>query len=324
MTGSKGQTSTVTVDDAIPQLANVDIAVPRPVPWDGILPRLRGSQGLRRLVPAPLAMSALDAGQALAARRDPGRLAAARTAMAAVVGGTAREPELEELARRHLGAQAHGWELMFRPWLLEAMPFTGLEAVLDIEPGRGIVFSTPHYGPQIGLARLPQHVGPVDVAIGDHLYANEALPGYHGYQNEQTRKVLGRNGYRMVRAIGSARTFTSTLASGGRVLINFDVPGKTPVQFLGKTVELASGTARLAEQTDSVVVPALPRPSGRGWYAYLDTPLDPRQHNGWEHLLQATADAMSRLILEAPEYLEDPLRESGWAVATPDGWRRTA
>jgi lauroyl/myristoyl acyltransferase len=204
------------------------------------------------------------------------------------------------------------------------MPFSGEAAVLGIEPGRGIIFSTPHYGPQMGFPRLPRLVGQVDVAIGDHLYADEALPGYNGYQNEQARKVLSRNGYRMVRAIGSSRTFASTLSSGGRVLMNFDVPGKTPVRFLGKTVELASGTARLAEQTDSVVVPALPRPGPRGWYAHLDAPLDPRRHDGWEHLLQATADVLSRLILAAPEYLENPMRESGWAVASPDGWRRTA
>lgn len=314
----------------MPQLTPVletsedSLAQPRAVPWGGVVGRLRASSALRRLVPAPWAMAGLDLAQRLAVRRDPARLDAARAAMEAVVGGTALEGDLERLAFRHLCAWARGWELMWRPWLLAGMPVEGAEALRDLEPGRGVVFSLPHYGPLVGVAALPRVVGPVHAAVGEHMAAEEAPAGYNGYQNEQVRKVLRDSGFRLVRAAGSARTFTEVLEAGGRVLINLDVPGKTPVQFFGKTVELMSGTARLAASTDAVVVPVVPLPRGRKWYLHLDAPLDPRDHESWEDLLQATVTAVEGLVLRAPEYLESPLRDGGWAVADRNGWRRTA
>jgi lauroyl/myristoyl acyltransferase len=232
------------------------LLVPRRVPWGGVVARLRASSALRRLVPAPLAMAALDLGQRLAVFRNPARLDAARAAMEAVVGGTALEGDLDSLAFRHLCAWARGWELMWRPWLLQKMPIEGLEALDGIEPGRGIIFSAPHFGPLMGMAALPAVVGPVHGAVGEYMVAAEAPAGYNGYQTEQVRRVIRRSGFVPVRAMGSAKTFTSVLHNGGRVVLNLDVPGRTPVQFLGKTVELMSGTARLAASTDAVVATA--------------------------------------------------------------------
>jgi lauroyl/myristoyl acyltransferase len=314
---------TVTMQDVEPAATQIpDLTVPRPVPWGGAVAHLRASEAAHRLVPLPVANAALDLGQRLAVSRDPARLDAARAAMAAVVGGTEREADLEHLAFRHLCAAGRGWELMWRPRALLALPVEGLHHLPQVEPGRGIVFSTPHYGPLVGLAALPCAVGTIDGAVGEHLAAATVPAGYHGHQIEQSRRVLVQAGFRVVRAAASARTFTRTLTDGGRVLLNFDVPGTFPVQFLGKTVELMTGTARLAAKTDSVVVPVLPRPRGRGWYVHLDEPIDPRRHDSWQSVLQATADVHSRLILAAPEHLESPLRDGGWAAATRDGWRR--
>jgi lauroyl/myristoyl acyltransferase len=228
---------------------------------------------------------------------------------------------VETLAFQYLCARSEGWELAWRPHRLETMAVEAPEALKSIEPGRGILFSAPHYGPPGGKSALPRAVGRVEVAVGEHLHAAEAPRGYNGYQNEQVRTLLVRNGYAVVRAQGSGARFAKTLQAGGRVLINFDVPGTTPVRFLGKTVELRTGTARLAEKTDAVIVPVLPMRRGGGWRLHLDEPIDPRQHPDWLTLLQAVADVHSRLILQAPEHLESPLRDGGWSVATRDGWR---
>jgi lauroyl/myristoyl acyltransferase len=306
-----------TAPDTVP-----DIATARPVPWGGLVARLRAEQAVHRLLPAPLAFAALDRVQRLAAGRRPERQADARAAMAAVVGDTARECDLDELALAHLSADARGWEFMWRPWLLEAMPVEGLDRLTGIEPGRGIVFSTPHYGPLVGLAALPLAIGEIDVAVGEHLAAPTVPAGYNGYQIEQTRRVIVQSGFRPLRAVSSLRAFDRTLREGGRVLLNFDVPGNTPVQFLGKTVELKNGTARMAAATGAVIVPTLPMPRRGGWYVHVDDPVDPREHPSWESALQAVADVHTRLVLQAPEYLESPLRDGGWAEATAEGWYR--
>jgi lauroyl/myristoyl acyltransferase len=299
------------------------LLAPRPVPWGGVVARARASVRLRRLVPAPVAMAALDLAQWLAVRRNPARLDAARAAIDAVVGGTPREADAERLAFRHLCAWSHGWELMWRPWLLRGMPVVGAEHLAGIEAGRGILFTTPHFGPLVGTAQLPALVGgPVHAAVGDHLVAAELPRGYNGYQTEQLRRLLRDCGFAPVRALGSARTFTRVLENGGRVLLNLDVPGKTPVRFLGKPVELMSGTGKLAMSTDSVVVPVVPLPHGRRWRLHLGAPLDPREFDTWDELLQTAVTAVEELVLQAPEYLETPLRDGGWAEATRDGWRR--
>jgi lauroyl/myristoyl acyltransferase len=160
------------------------------------------------------------------------------------------------------------------------------------------------------------------MAVGDHLL-EPAPPGYNGYQNEQTRSLLRRFGYRLVRAAGSRDTFAAVLRAGGRVQINFDVPGSAPVHFLGKTVGVKSGTARLAMDTDAVVVPVALLPKGRGWRIVVAEPLDPRAHADWQSLLQATAAAHEGFVLAAPETLESPLRDGAWAVATASGWHAT-
>ncbi|MGZ4608535.1 MAG: hypothetical protein ACXVXV_20570 [Blastococcus sp.] len=297
-----------------------DGTIGRPVPWDGVVARLRASELVRRVVPLPVALTASDLAQRLAVARNPRRLEAARAVMDAVLGGTDREAEARELAFEHLCARSRGWEFAWRPWLLAKIPVEGLERLASIEPGRGIVFSKAHSGPPGGMGNLPRAVGPIYQAVGDYLFA-PAPPGYNGYQNEQSRTLLSAAGFRMIRAHGSRATFASVLKAGGRVLVNIDVPGTAPVRFLGKTVEIKSGTARLALDTDAVVVPVAILPRGRGWVIHVDEPIDPRDHAGWETLLQAVASAHEPLVLRAPELLESPLRAGGWAEATAAGWR---
>ena len=305
-----------------------DITIPRVVPWGGVVARLRASELLHRLVPLPVAMPLLDHRhrhrQRHAARRDPARLQAARAAMAAVVGGTAAEADLDELALRHLSSAAQGWELMWRPQLLQHLPVEGLDRLAGIEPGRGVAFSTAHYRPLVGLAALPAAVGTIDAAVGEHLAVSLPPRGYGGYQDEPCRALTIDSDFRPVRATAAARALSRTLTSRGRVVLHFDVPGTHPVQFLGKTVELKNGTARLAGSTGSVIVSVIARPRNSGWYVYVDSPIDPREHDSAQTVLQATADVHSRLVLKAPEHLESPLRAGGWPVATRDGWRYRA
>jgi hypothetical protein len=100
-----------------------------------------------------------------------------------------------------------------------------------------------------------------------------------------------------------------------------DLPGSTPTAFLGKTVYMASGTARLAVETNSLVLPMACRPGRWGrWRVEIGEPLDPADYASWQDLHQALATWHERWILEAPEYLEGPVRLGAWARADRNGW----
>ena len=132
--------------------------------------------------------------------------------------------------------------------------------------------------------------------------------------------MLADAGFEMLRAQNSARRLITLLKSEETVLLALDLPGRTSTQFLGKPVDMTDGTARLASMTDSLIVPVAVLPRGRKWYIHVDEAVDPRDYASTTDLHQTLATIHERLIMRAPDHLENPLRDGGWARATRDGW----
>ena len=302
------------------QIVEDPIRTSRPVPWGGVIARVRASERARRFVPTELALIGTDLLSELSLLVSKGRRTVARSGMEAVVGGTTADNAIPRRARRQVTAQARGWELTFRPWELAATPIEGLER-LDAAraTGRGVLISYNHMGPFMALVPLAEHCRPLYTAVGEWLLESPR-PGYNGYQLEQRRKVLVDAGFEMLRAQNSARQLITLLKARETVLLGMDLPGRTSTQFLGKPVEMADGTARLSKMTDSLIVPVAILPRGRKWFIDVDEAVDPRDYASAADLHQAVASIHERLILLAPEHLENPLREGGWARATRSGW----
>jgi lauroyl/myristoyl acyltransferase len=297
------------------------MCTPHPVPWGGVFDRLRASVGLRRLVPTGVALAATDLTHHTLLGLSPSRLAEARAVMQAVVGGTHLEGDIERLARRHVASAARQWELSWRFWELERTPVNGLERLRAAQAtGRGVLISFTHYGPFTAWAPVPRLVDRLLTPVGEWL-VEKPRPGYNGYQLEQRRRVLCRSGYALVLADGSARPMMRALKNRETVILAMDLPGNTPTRFLGKTVELTNGTARLVAATDSIIVPGAIVPRGRRWEIQFQEPLDPRDHSSTGELHQALATVHEEIIMQAPEHLESPLRTGGWKIANREGWR---
>jgi lauroyl/myristoyl acyltransferase len=98
-----------------------------------------------------------------------------------------------------------------------------------------------------------------------------------------------------------------------------DLPGRTPTRFLGRTVELANGTARLAKASDCLVVPIALVPRGRRFALRILEPVDPRDHLAAGDLHQTLATIHEKIVLAAPEHLENPMRAGGWMTADQGG-----
>ena len=291
---------------------------PRPVPWGGVVARVRACTSARRLVPTGVALLGTDVFYRCAVRLSSRRAAAAHASVAAVVGGTSREAEATSLAPRHAAAIARGWELTWRPWELDRIPINGLERLGEAcTAGRGVIVSHAHLGPLAGWVPLVRTLRPVLFPQGDWLL-EEPRPSYNGYQTEHWRKLYQDAGAEMMHHIGSAPLAYRTLRRGGYVLISMDVPGDHRTEFLGKPVDLDDGTARLAVKAGALVVPAALIPVGRRWEIEIQPAMDPRDFAGPDELHLALTRVHQQLIMQAPEHLEDPGRL--WTQASPKGW----
>ncbi|HEY9415398.1 MAG TPA: hypothetical protein VIQ30_11610 [Pseudonocardia sp.] len=294
---------------------------PRPVPWGGLLARVRASVGLRRLIPTGPALIATDLLSGLSLRISRRRLAHAVTLVEPVVANTPAEADITVVARRFVAARARGWELTWRAWELERIPIRGvgtLRAARDA--GRGVIISHTHLGPFAAWLPLGRELQPLLFPQGDWL-TDDPQPGYNGYQVEHWRRIYQDAGVTLMHNVGSAPRAHRLLRAGGAVLISMDVPGARRTVFLGKPVDLDDGTAHLAVKTDALVLPATLIPEGRRWEIHIGDALDPRDFAGPDELHLELARIHEEPILRHPEHMEPPARWL-WGSVGRGGWHK--
>lgn len=291
---------------------------PRPVPWNGVIGRFRAATRTRRLVPTELALIGTDVIYRSAVRLSARRAAAAHESMAAVVGGTSREGDVARLAPLHVAARARGWELTWRTWELDRIPVRGADHLRKAgASGRGLLLSKSHLGPLAAWVPLGRMLRPL-LLPADEWLLDPPTPGHDGYRVEHRRKVFHDAGIKLIYANGSGMTLYKVLRRGGSVLMSMDMPGERRTRFLDKPVDMVDGTAQLATRTDALVVPVALMPLGRRWEIQVGEPLDPRDFADPDELHLTLVSIHEKLIMAAPEHLENPLWR--WPAATPEGW----
>jgi hypothetical protein len=149
------------------------------------------------------------------------------------------------------------------------------------------------------------------------------MPGYWGRRIARRRQEARARDERIVHSAGSFALLKALLEEGQVVGVYFAMPGSRETHFLGKTVMLASGSARLAAATDALVVPIRTRRVAHRVWVDVGEPLDARELDGEEELHEALAAVHERWILELPASMEDPNREGAWQQsATAEAWLR--
>lgn len=274
----------------------------------GVLARLQASGAARRLYPVPV-------GVALArvrAQRLWGRPAARRDALAnmdLLVGRTPRAAELEDLARRFLFETCKHQELVWRLDVVTRMPVDGLDRLrTSLDRGRGAILSVVHQG-HFGAhpACISRHGFPMRALVAPTLLGEQpaTFAGVHRRQLAET--FAGGRDVTVVNAAGSYAQVRSFLQAGGTVLLGCDLKGSTPVRFLGRTVGVPSGTARLSLDTGAPVLPVSVAPDGHLERLEVQEPLLPEDHRSPTELLQAVFDRHAPAALAWPQGFERPL-----------------
>jgi hypothetical protein len=283
--------------------------------------RIRTSTLLRRGVPTGLAVARAERkARRLWATHPPTREHALEV-VRAIVAGTDREGDLEELAERHVIERA-AWEALFwQPWRPPAVEGDSLRRLREAQAAdRGVILSGAHVGPFFGISFGLDTVGIRHfVVMGDWYYEK---PSHDLWGRRMARWRIGLPELPVVRPRGSYDVLAQLLRQGLTATVYFDLPGSHETRFLGKPVMLVDGTARLACETDAVVLPQRIRREGADSRIDYFPALDPRSFSGPDELHDALAAEHERLILEDPATLQDPML-TGWDdCARPERWSR--
>jgi lauroyl/myristoyl acyltransferase len=102
------------------------------------------------------------------------------------------------------------------------------------------------------------------------------------------------------------------LRPGSTLAIASDVPGRTPVEFLGRPVLGSFGAARIAMLADApVVLVTAHRDGDGGSYLRVHPPLEPRDFTDPAVLLAEILRRHGEAVLAWPEALDAPLARWG-------------
>ncbi len=278
---------------------------------------------LRRVLPTRLLVQRAQTHAARAWETDPVSREQALAMMQAIVGGTSRAGELEQLACEHLVEQAAHRTLFWQPWKMPSMDSRSTEnARTALSSDRGVLASTCHLGP-IFLHFWPLSTMRTAYAIAGPWFFEEPTSDYAGRRLARWRKGIEPRNERLLPSQGVFVQLRALLGQGELALMFFDMPGSRRTQFLGKPVMLATGTARLAVEADALVLPIRARREGHRVWTDVQAPLDPRDFSSREQLQDALADIHERWILERPGALEDPNRRGAWeGGASASAWAR--
>ncbi len=288
--------------------------------------RVRTTPWLRRATPTRIVVArAVRQGAALW-ENNPEQRKHARAAIEAIVAGTHRAGEAEALARDHTIEGEALRALFWQPWKAARLDAQSDERLREaLAQGRGVLLSSCHMGPFFHSASLGVSAERTLYAVGGPWCFEPPSPDYWGRRVVRRLRGLSTHGGRLVRSVGAFPVLQELLRDGELVFVQFDVPGSHPTDFLGKSVMLTQGSARLALQADAPILPLRPRRDAHRVWMDIQAPLDPRDFANVGELHWALTDVHERLILELPHTLEDPHRPGFWEEgATAHAWTRPA
>jgi lauroyl/myristoyl acyltransferase len=284
--------------------------------------RLKTSPLLRRLLPSALVARRAAARGRAAWERDPAAREQTLEAMRAILGGTTRAGEVERLARAHLVESKVNEALFWQPWqqpVLDTRSQANLHAALS--SGRGVLISSCHTGPIFLTTSAISGAGRTPYTVAAPWFFQEPSADKWGRRIAHWRRQVHRLDHRAVCSVGSFPVLEALLRDGEVIQLYFDMPGSMQTHFLGKPVMLATGSARLANAADALVLPTRTRRSGHRAHVDVEEPLDSRDFADAQELHRALALVHERLIIELPHILEDPRRAGAWEQgATARAW----
>ena len=258
-------------------------------------------QALRGLVPVALVPTLVE-------RRldriwaDPAYRTAAQDSMEFLLGRSERAAEAEDLARPFAAHMLRRAYLRWHPKAICEQRVEGVEwLTTKRDATRGVLLSFAHHHQYDGLfASLARHGVDLTIVMTPDMMGPDAVAAYR-----QHYRVVQRGGHVIPSTVGS-EGFADLLRAGATLAIASDVPGRTPVTFLGRRVLGSFGAPRLATLTDSPVVVVTTLRDADGPHLQVHEPLEPTDFPDPGALLDEMLRIHGEAVLAWPEAFESP------------------
>jgi lauroyl/myristoyl acyltransferase len=220
---------------------------------------------------------------------------------------TDRAPEIPVLARRFAEESMLKTHLRWHPRLITREPVRGVEwLTTKRDPNRSIVLNFMHHYRYEGMFQALKREG-VDLDI----IAHAELMGRATPNPLKHHMNLVAGGGRMIPAGNGTQSYIDMFKPGMTVVIASDLPGHTPVTFLGRRVMGSFGSARIAVATNSQVVLVTSQQDESGSYLQVHPPIEPSDFEDAAALLAEILDRHGKAVLAWPEVLDMPLARFG-------------
>jgi lauroyl/myristoyl acyltransferase len=260
------------------------------------------ARALVRALPAWLALPLLAAIGSAEWWLRPRRRTAGIAHMRHILQGTAREGEVDRLARRYV-RQSRGFDE--RLWRPRASAGARIERARTLDAlraaGQGALVAHVHLylmAPQV-YALAAQ--GYVDALV----FTRDDPPSELQRHYDRTFAAWG---VELIEARGGFEQILARLRQGRLCHIALDVPGSSSCVFLDKPAHLASGIAALAFASGAPVVPAVPRRHRSRLRVRIGDPLLASAFDSPAALTRHLAELASAEILAVP----DAYHEHDW------------
>lgn len=260
------------------------------------------AQRVRRLIPRAL-LPGLARRRVEALWADEAFRASQEAEMRFLLEHTPRAAEIPELARGYAEFAVLRGYRRWHPRHLWRQPVSGIEwLTTKRDPDRAVLLSFAHHGQYDGLFTSVARHG-VDIHT---VVAPEAFDPASPIQLRQHFKVASSLATLVPATIGTAGML-ELMENKAVLAIASDVAGRTPVEFMGRTINGSFGAARLATQTNSpvVLVTSHRGPSGEPTLR-VHEPLEPADFADPANLLQEIMNRHGEAVLAWPEAMDSP------------------
>ena len=265
-------------------------------------------ESIRRRIPRPLLPLVVALRFALAWSRSSVR-DEAREQMRFILEHTRPEADVDKAARAYVKGQIWRGELRWHPELITRMRVVGMEHLAGArEHGRGVMLNFMHHGTYEGaFASLSRLGAPPHMVVYPYMVRDDAPR----WLKQHMRVACTGGGVRVSAEVGT-QGIIDLLNEGLIVAVASDVPGRTPLRFVGRDVMGSFGAARIAADAGSPVVVMSYEFDDRGRpYVRLHEALEPKDFENPQALLQEMLARHERVVVQWPEHTDLPLSRWG-------------